>query len=69
MNVLLAGRDTTACLLSNLFFVLARSPVIWQKLRAEVAVLEGRPPTYNELRALKYVRYCVNECKVASNFF
>ncbi|KAJ9644295.1 hypothetical protein H2204_001646 [Knufia peltigerae] len=61
MNVLLAGRDTTACLLSNLFFVLARSPVIWQKLRAEVAVLEGRPPTYNELRALKYVRCCVNE--------
>ncbi|KIW19150.1 hypothetical protein PV08_03442 [Exophiala spinifera] len=67
MNVLLAGRDTTACLLSNLFFVLARSPVIWQKLRAEISVLQGRPPTYNELRALKYVRNCVNECNSPSH--
>jgi len=28
MNVLLAGRDTTASLLSNLFFSLAKNPAI-----------------------------------------
>ncbi|KAK2829838.1 hypothetical protein FQN49_007209 [Arthroderma sp. PD_2] len=61
MNVLLAGRDTTASLLSNMFFMLAKNPAIWAKLRAEVASLEGRLPTYNELRNLKYVKCCMNE--------
>ena len=63
MNVLLAGRDTTASLLSNLFFMLAKNPTIWEKLRSEVASLEGRTPTYEELRGLKYVQCCMNECK------
>ncbi|KAJ0426292.1 n-alkane-inducible cytochrome P450 [Aspergillus carlsbadensis] len=61
MNVLLAGRDTTASLLSNLFFMLAKSPAIWAKLRREVASLEGQTPTYEELRSLKYVQSCINE--------
>ncbi|KAG5993049.1 hypothetical protein E4U54_003483 [Claviceps lovelessii] len=61
MNVLLAGRDTTASLLSNMFFMLAKNPSIWAKLQAEVADLEGRRPTYEELRNLKYLRCCINE--------
>jgi cytochrome P450 len=64
MNVLLAGRDTTASLLSNLFFVLAKDPAIWEKLQREVAFLEGRPPTYTELNNMKYVQCCMNECKI-----
>jgi cytochrome P450 len=63
MNVLLAGRDTTASLLSNLLFMLAKYPDIWTKLRREIATLEGRTPTYEELRSLKYVQSCINECK------
>lgn len=65
MNVLLAGRDTTASLLSNLFFMLAKHPAIWAKLRAEVATLEGRLPTYEELRNLVYLKSCLNECKTS----
>lgn len=65
MNVLVAGRDTTASLLGNLFFVLAKKPEIWEKLRAEVACLQGRTPTYDELRSLRYVQCCVNECTIA----
>ncbi|KAH7067508.1 putative cytochrome P450 alkane hydroxylase [Paraphoma chrysanthemicola] len=61
MNILVAGRDTTASLLSNLFFMLAKSPLIWQQLRAEVASLEGRPPTYEQLHGLKYVKSCISE--------
>ncbi|RMZ77693.1 hypothetical protein DV738_g4337, partial [Chaetothyriales sp. CBS 135597] len=61
MNVLLAGRDTTASLLSNMFFMLAKNPRIWHKVRSEVAVLQGLPPTYDELHGLKYVQCCVNE--------
>ncbi|KAF7114779.1 hypothetical protein CNMCM5793_000318 [Aspergillus hiratsukae] len=61
MNVLLAGRDTTASLLGNLFFMLAKNPAIWDKLRREVAGLQGRVPTYEELRGLRYVQWCINE--------
>lgn len=63
MNVLLAGRDTTASLLSNLFFMLAKDPCIWDRLRQEVASLEGRPPSYEQLRSFRYVHCCINECK------
>lgn len=63
MNVLLAGRDTTGGLLSNLFFMLAKHPAMWDKLRNEVATLNGRVPTYDDLRKLKYVQCCLNECK------
>jgi cytochrome P450 len=62
LSVLLAGRDTTASLLSNMFFELARNPVVYERLRAEIAGLKGVPPTYEELKDLKYLRYCINEC-------
>ncbi|PIG87002.1 cytochrome P450 alkane hydroxylase [Aspergillus arachidicola] len=61
ISVRLAGRDATGNLLGNLFFMLAKNPVIWTKLRAEVDVLQNRPPTY-ELRGMRYVQCCVNEC-------
>jgi cytochrome P450 len=64
MNVLLAGRDTTASLLSNMFFVLAKKPEIWAKLQGEIAILEGRAPTYDQLRNLTYLKYCMNECRL-----
>lgn len=63
INILLAGRDTTASLLSNMFFQIALRPDIWAKLREEVAPLEGRLPTYEELRNMKYLKWCLNECK------
>ncbi|KAI1344555.1 cytochrome P450 [Xylariaceae sp. FL0016] len=62
LNVLLAGRDTTAALLSNTFFVLARRPDIWAKLRAEVDdTFGGAVPDYEQLRNVKYVRNVLNE--------
>ena len=63
LSVLLAGRDTTASLLSNMFFQIAKDPRIWEKLQSEVAHLNGIPPTYHQLRDLKYVKYCMNECE------
>jgi cytochrome P450 len=63
LNVLLAGRDTTASLLSNMFFELAKRPDIFAKLRAEVEELNGRVPTYEQLRNMKYVKWCMNECE------
>jgi cytochrome P450 len=61
MNVLLAGRDTTASLLSNLWIVLARRPDIWAKLKEEVNQLNYEKPSYQQLNAMKYLRHCINE--------
>ncbi|KAH7322504.1 putative cytochrome P450 [Stachybotrys elegans] len=62
MSLLLAGRDTTASLVGSVIFCLSRSPSRWQKVREEVGrVLDGRLPTYEELRSLQYVKNCVNE--------
>jgi cytochrome P450 len=69
INILLAGRDTTASLLSNMFFEIAKQPHIYQKLQEEVASLDGRMPTYEELRNLKYVKWCLQECKVSLPHF
>jgi hypothetical protein len=66
MNVLLAGRDTTASLLSNLWFVLAREPEIYKKLQAEVDELKGQQPSYEALRNMKYIKYAVQESKQSS---
>jgi cytochrome P450 len=61
LNILLAGRDTTASLLASFFFLVARRPDVWKKLRNEVNKLEGCSPTYEQLREMKFVRYCLNE--------
>ena len=66
LNILLAGRDTTASLLSNTFHVLARRPDIWNKLKAEVDSLKGEKPDYETLRNMKYLKYLLNECKLPS---
>lgn len=62
LNILLAGRDTTASLLSDVFFVLARRPDIWAKLRAEVDPLQGEKPTFQQIKDMKYLRAILNEC-------
>jgi cytochrome P450 len=63
LTIFFAGRDTTASLLTNLFFMLAKHPEVWRKLRQEVDGLEGKPPSFQDLNDLKYVRWCMNECK------
>lgn len=61
--LVLAGTDTTACAFTNLFFLLGRSPAIWKKLREEVQMLEGRSPSSNDLKRLKYHQGCIKEGK------
>lgn len=63
LNVLLAGRDTTASLLSNLFWELARHKDVWEELKTEVDGLRGEIPSYEQLKGMKYLRQCINECK------
>ena len=71
LGLLLAGRDTTASLLSSLFFCLAKRPDVWDKVREEVAneLPNGSLPTYDQLKSIKYARYCINESKWLFFFF
>lgn len=68
LHIFLASRDTTASLLSNLFFVLCRKRDIYAKLRKEVLRVVGScsPPAFEQLRSMSYLKWCVNECKITS---
>ncbi|EXJ89374.1 hypothetical protein A1O3_02441 [Capronia epimyces CBS 606.96] len=62
--LLLAGRDTTAGTLSWLFLELAKNPRVVERLRAEIFEFLGqddRPPTYQEIKEMKYLTYTINE--------
>ncbi|KAJ6439047.1 Galactose-binding domain-like protein [Purpureocillium lavendulum] len=61
MNVLIASYETTASLLSNMFFMLAKHPDVWARLRKQTACLDGRVPTYEEIHGFKFLRCCMNE--------
>lgn len=67
LHILLASRDTTASLLSNLFFTLAKEPEIYSKLREEIMATIGQGiPTFDELKDMRFLKWCVNECMSSS---
>ncbi|KAG9244570.1 cytochrome P450 [Calycina marina] len=61
--ILLAGRDTTACGLSWIFYEIARNPEIVKKLCAEIEETVGlnRLPTYEDLKGMKYINNVIKE--------
>ena len=61
LNILLAGRDTTAATLTTLWFCIARYPRILRGLRLEIESFAGRAPDLVELQDLKYLKAVINE--------
>ncbi|KAF6814025.1 N-alkane-inducible cytochrome P450 [Colletotrichum sojae] len=61
VNMLLAARDTTAGLLAFTFFMLARKPEVWKKLRADVLEHYTEPLTYEAVQEMTYLRYVLQE--------
>ncbi|KAH8661358.1 cytochrome P450 alkane hydroxylase-like protein [Tricladium varicosporioides] len=66
LNILLAGRDTTASLLSWTFLCLSRDPACYKKLREtilhEFGTYENPSPiTFEKLKACQYLQFCNNE--------
>ncbi|KAF2658432.1 putative cytochrome P450 alkane hydroxylase [Lophiostoma macrostomum CBS 122681] len=62
LNILLAARDTTASLLSNVFFSLSRHPATLSRLRSEITSQIGSAqPTYQHLKDLKYLSAILKE--------
>ncbi|ELU38865.1 cytochrome P450 monooxygenase pc-3 [Rhizoctonia solani AG-1 IA] len=63
LNILIAGRDTTAATLTFACYALAMYPECLVKLRAEVLSTFGSSeyPTFEALRGMKYLRAFINE--------
>lgn len=61
LNILLAGRDSTATLLSNVWFELSKRPEILARLREDVDALDGEIPSLEQVKSMKYLRAMLNE--------
>ncbi|RDX55061.1 cytochrome P450 [Lentinus brumalis] len=63
LNILLAGRDTTACTLTFAIYRLAEHKDVFNRLREEILDVVGptRRPTYDDIRNMKYLRAVINE--------
>lgn len=61
LNILLAGRDTTASLLSYMFYMFARRKDVFGKVKAEVDALRGEMPSFEQLKSMKYLQWTMNE--------
>lgn len=62
-NLLFAGRDTGAVLMSNIFFTLSRRPDLWSRLHGEVSQLNGRLPSYEDLKSMRFLNNIIKEGK------
>ncbi|WOH00857.1 hypothetical protein DCAR_0520233 [Daucus carota subsp. sativus] len=62
LSMLVAGHETTGSVLTWTSYLLSKNPSSLVKAQAEVdRVLEGRPPTYDDIKNLKYLTRCINE--------
>ncbi|KAJ5612017.1 Cytochrome P450 E-class CYP52 [Penicillium lagena] len=66
LNILLAGRDTTASLLSWTIQMLTRHPAVFHKLRETITTDFGtyaapHDITFTNLKSCQYLQHCMNE--------
>lgn len=63
--LLLAGRDTTSCVLSWMILELSRNPRVVRKIQQEIneviGARHGRLPTYDQIKNMKYLNWTINE--------
>jgi cytochrome P450 len=66
LDLLFAGRQTSASFVSSMLFYLARNPTIYAKLRQHVIQDFGKEATddligFEDLKRCKYLQWCMNE--------
>jgi cytochrome P450 len=62
VTLYLAGHDTTSHALSWTFYLLSQNPDAQQQLERELkAVLNGRPPRFQDVGALRYTEWAIKE--------
>jgi len=60
LNMFQAARDSTAISASNMFFNLARHPLVWNKLREEILAISG-PLSFELFKSMKYLQCVLKE--------
>jgi cytochrome P450 len=58
---MMAGHETTASALAWTLHLLGRHQDVQRRLQAEVGTLDGRPPGFGDLAALRYTRAVISE--------
>ncbi|CAI9097896.1 OLC1v1034415C4 [Oldenlandia corymbosa var. corymbosa] len=62
LSMLVAGHETTGSVLTWTVYLLSKSPSCLIKAQEEVdRVLEGRAPTFEDVKDLKFLMRCINE--------
>ncbi|KDR78034.1 hypothetical protein GALMADRAFT_64763 [Galerina marginata CBS 339.88] len=63
LNIMIAGRDTTASTLTFIIYFLSIYPAVLARLREEIIdkVGHSRRPDYDDIRDMKYLRAVINE--------
>jgi cytochrome P450 len=61
---MMASQETTAVLISNAMFLLARDPKEWEKLRVEVAEMGDSILDFDTLSTSKILQNILNECEL-----
>lgn len=62
LSMLVAGHETTGSVLTWTLYLLSKNSSSLKKALEEIdRVLQGRPPTYEDIKGLKYVTRCINE--------
>ncbi|KAI0796907.1 cytochrome P450 [Abortiporus biennis] len=63
LNILLAGRDTTAATITFLMYFLSQYPEVMRRLREEVLTVVGltKRPNLEDMKEMKYLRAVINE--------
>ncbi|KAI0368065.1 cytochrome P450 monooxygenase pc-3 [Pilatotrama ljubarskyi] len=63
LNILIAGRDTTAATLTFVVYLMCLYPDVFKRLRAEILEKVGptQMPSFDDVRNMKYLRAVINE--------
>jgi len=62
LSMLVAGHETTASVLTWTTYLLSKDSLSLSKAQEEVdRVLKGKPPTYEDIKNLKFLTRCINE--------
>ncbi|KAJ5151382.1 cytochrome P450 [Penicillium canariense] len=63
LNLLAAGKDSTASFLASTWYVLCQRPDVCGKIRAEIGALQGQRPALEDLSKFSYLRMVLQEGK------
>ncbi|KAF2115473.1 cytochrome P450 [Lophiotrema nucula] len=61
LNLVLAGKDTTAAYLSSIWYFLSQNPSTYARLRSEISVLNGQAPTKDDLNRFPFLSQTLKE--------